>query len=111
MDVVEELDDPQVSIVSACAALGVSRATVYRNTQAPTPPSWHERPPNPRRLGEVERAAVLDVLHSAEFVDQPPFEVYATLLSRGVFLASIRTDRRQLFLPVNDNYSCRSEPS
>ena len=68
MDAVEELDDPKVSIVSACAALGVSRATVYRNTQAPTPPSWHERPPNPRRLDDVERAAVLDVLHSAEFV-------------------------------------------
>ena len=96
MDTVEELDDPKVSIASACAALGVSRATVYRNTQAPTPPSWHERPPNPRRLGDVERAAVLDVLHSAEFVDQPPFEVYATLLSRGVFLASIRTMYRLL---------------
>jgi putative transposase len=38
----------------------------------------------------------LDILHSPEFVDQPPAEVYATLLSRGIFLASIRTFYRIL---------------
>ena len=36
------------------------------------------------------------MLHSDEFVDQPPPEVYATLLSRGVYLASIRTMYRVL---------------
>ena len=36
------------------------------------------------------------MLHSDEFVDQPPAEVYATLLSRGVYLASIRTMYRVL---------------
>ena len=30
MDVVEELEDPQVPIAQACAALGLSRATLYR---------------------------------------------------------------------------------
>jgi putative transposase len=39
---------------------------------------------------------VLDALHSPEFVDQPPHEVYATLLGRGVYLASIRTMYRLL---------------
>ncbi|WP_159396582.1 hypothetical protein [Sorangium cellulosum] len=39
---------------------------------------------------------MLDVLHSDEFVDQPPPEVYATLLPRGVDLASIRTMYRLL---------------
>ena len=96
MDTIEDLDDPAVSVVVACAALGVSRATAYRHTQAPTPPSWYQRAPSPRRLDDVERAAVFDALHSAEFVDQPPLEVYATLLSRGVYLASIRTMYRLL---------------
>jgi transposase InsO family protein len=96
MDAVEELDDPQVPIVQACAALGISRATLYRQTQRATPASVSERRPSPRRLGDLERQAVLDMLHSDEFVDQPPPEVYATLLSRGVYLASIRTMYRVL---------------
>ncbi len=35
-------------------------------------------------------------MHSEEFKDQPPHEVFATLLSRGVYLASIRTIYRVL---------------
>jgi putative transposase len=96
MDVVEELDDPQIPILQACAALGISRATLYRQTQPAKPASVPVRGPSPRRLSDLERQAVLDVLHSEEFVDQPPPEVYATLLSRGVYHASIRTMYRVL---------------
>jgi len=96
MNVVEDLDDPTVPIVQACAALGLSRATLYRQTQPVKPVSTLTRGPSPRRLSDPERQAVLDVLHSEEFVDQPPQEVYATLLSRGVYLASIRTIYRLL---------------
>jgi len=96
MDVIEELKDPQIPIVQACAALGVSRATLYRQTQPPKPLSVSVPAPNPRRLSDLERQTVLDVLHSPEFIDQPPQEVYATLLSRGVYLASIRTMYRIL---------------
>jgi len=96
MDAVEALDDPQIPIVQACAALGISRATLYRQTQPAKPASVPTRGPSPRQLGDVERQAVLDMLHSDEFVDQPPPEVYATLLSRGVYLASIRTMYRVL---------------
>jgi putative transposase len=35
-------------------------------------------------------------MHTAEFVDQPPAEVYATLLERGMYFASIRTIYRIL---------------
>ncbi|WP_438031668.1 IS3 family transposase [Sorangium sp. So ce204] len=96
MDVIEELDDPHVPIAQACAALGISRATLYRQTQPAMPRALHGSAPSPRRLSDPERQAVLDVLHSDEFVDQPPPEVYATLLSRGVYLASIRTMYRLL---------------
>jgi putative transposase len=54
------------------------------------------RAPNPRRLDEVERQRLLDTMHLPEFADQPPTEVYATLLGRGIYLASIRTMYRVL---------------
>ena len=92
----EDLVDPIVPVAAACAALGVSRATLYRHTQPPTPPATWQKAPNPRRLSDGERAAVLETLHAPEFADQPPREVYATLLSRGVYLASIRTMYRLL---------------
>jgi transposase InsO family protein len=96
MDLVEDLNDPALPMATACEALGVSRATLYRNTQPPTPPRAALRAPSPRRIGDAERAAILDAFHSPEFVDQSVTEVYAALLSRGVYLASIRTMYRVL---------------
>jgi putative transposase len=96
MDLVEDLTEPDVSVLAACASLGVSRASLYRATCTPAPPTMRQRAPSPRRLSDDERQAILDVLHSAEFVDQPPMEVFAALLSRGVYLASIRTFYRVL---------------
>jgi putative transposase len=93
---VEDLVDPIIPITAACDALGLSRATAYRWTQPPAPPALWQRSPSPRRLGEAERTLLLDTLHAPEFADQPPTEVYATLLSRGVYLASIRTMYRLL---------------
>jgi putative transposase len=96
MDLVEDINSPSIPIKQACIALGISRATMYRRTTSPNPPSYSVRPPNPRRLGEKERQEILDVLHSEQFVDQPPPEVYAALLSQGVYMASIRTMYRVL---------------
>ena len=95
-----EQRDPCVPLVTACQVLGLSRATVYRLYRAArpapslaTPPS---RPSSPRRLSAQERQRLLDVFHSPEFTDQPPTEVYATLLERGEYIASIRTMYRVL---------------
>jgi len=96
MDIVEQLDDPVVSVQAACKALTVSRATLYRNTSPPLPPAAPEPKPSPRRLSDEERAGVLAILHSPRFVDQPPPEVYGALLSEGVYVASIRTMYRLL---------------
>jgi hypothetical protein len=66
MDLVEDLVDPVVPIAKACHALGVSRATLYRNTR-PAPPrcmSHHAR--SPRRVSDGERAKILDTFHSLE---------------------------------------------
>ncbi len=96
MDLVEDINSSLIPITQACNALGISRATMYRRTTPPNPPSYSVRPPNPRRLGENERQTILDVLHSEQFVDQPPPEIYAALLSQGVYMASIRTMYRLL---------------
>lgn len=96
MDAVEDLADPAVPVVAACAALGLSRATLYRATSPPAPPTMHQRAPSHRRLSDDERQAIVDVMHTPEFVDQPPMEVFAALLSRGIYMASIRTIYRVL---------------
>ena len=96
MDLVEDLADPIVPITMACRAMGVSRATLYRNTRPAPPRSFWCRAPSPRRVSDIERAKIRDTFHSEEFQDQPVMEVYATLLSRGIYLASIRTMYRVL---------------
>jgi putative transposase len=96
MDLIEDLADPAVSVVAACAALAVSRATLYRATRPAAPPAVRQPAPSPRRLSDDERQAIVDVMHSPEFADQPPMEVFAKLLSCGTYLASIRTYYRVL---------------
>ena len=88
--------DPSVPVTTACDALDVSRATLYRRTVPPLPPAPRLPRPSPRRLSDEERADLLDVLHSPRFADQPPPEVYAALLSEGRYLASVRTMYRVL---------------
>lgn len=95
MELAEQVEPP-VPITRACSALGLSRATLYRHTTPPAPPLPREPRPVPRKLSEPERQAIVDVLHSPEFADQPPHEVYAALLTHGVYLASIRTMYRVL---------------
>jgi putative transposase len=86
-----------LSAMQACAGLGVSRATHYR-ARAPRLrlQHVHRKKRVPRALCAAEREHILATLHSPEFVDQPPAEVYATLLDRGIFLGSIRTFYRIL---------------
>lgn len=98
MQLVEQRD-PEVPVDAACHALNVSRASLYRSRGPAAPaqlPVLRVRAPNPRRLDDAERQHILDTLHLPEFADQPPAEVYATLLSRGEYLASIRTMYRVL---------------
>jgi putative transposase len=83
-----------VGLAPACAALGVSRATLYRHRQPPT--ATVERAKSPRSLTDQEQAAVLAQLNSARFLDCAVAEVYATLLDEGTYLCSIRTMYRLL---------------
>lgn len=88
---------PGLGVAPLCRALDVPRATVYRvrhREQNPAPS--RPRPKPARALNDDERHAVLDVLHESRFVDQPPAQVYATLLDEERYLCSERTMYRIL---------------
>jgi putative transposase len=87
---------PQVGAGRVCDALGVSRATLYRRRRRETTEPAPSRPPPARALESGERQQVLEVLRSERFMDQPPAEVYATLLDEEVYLCSVRTMYRIL---------------
>ena len=65
----------------ACAALNLSRASVYRQRADLARPITVRRPrPSPRRtLAVLERQTVLDLLRAPHFADQAPAEIYASL--------------------------------
>lgn len=80
----------------AAVLTGVSRATAAR-AAATSPTDAMPRTLVPaNKLSLAERTRVLEVLNCDEFVDQPPLQVYATLLSRGQYLCSVATMYRIL---------------
>jgi transposase InsO family protein len=95
MTTYDELVGAGVSTRAAAALTGVSRATAARRKAHPTPVAYEPVIPA-NRLSNLERARVLAVLNSEEFVDCAPVQVYATLLQRGVYLCSISTMYRVL---------------
>ena len=80
----------------ACQALGLNRASGYRHLCGPV--HGPKRPPKPshRRIPDEERAQALAMLDSERFIDQPPREVYAALLSMGIYFCHWRTMYRLL---------------
>ena len=84
--------DGGITTAAACAALGLSRATVQRRrarlAKPPSSPAPRQKPA--RALSTEQQQAVLDLLHAPHFADQAPAEIYASLLDRGVYHCSIR---------------------
>jgi putative transposase len=83
------------STVAACDALGVPRATYYREL-APAVHLAGERASHPSSIAEVEKSAILAELTSARFCDVAVPEIYATLLDEGKYLCSQSTMYRIL---------------
>jgi len=92
MQVVRELGRT-VGVASACGALNVPRSSFYRFGRIQPPPA---RSTPPRALTAHERADVVGVLNSERFMDQPPRQVFASLLDEGKYLCSVRTMYRIL---------------
>ncbi len=94
---------PSVSQRLACKVLALSRSHVRakqsrRHFCGPPKPAGTVRITchQPRQLSEEECSVVLNTLNSEAFYDQPPAQVYHTLLSRRIYLCSISTMHRLL---------------
>ena len=98
MDAVVALNPADGMTKAACAALGLSRASVQRHRARLLAPKAapRPRPRPPRALSVLQQQNVLRVLHEPRFVDQAPAEVWATLIDEGTYLCSIRTFYRIL---------------
>jgi len=80
----------------ACQAVGLSRATAYRHLRPGPVATTRVGKQSHRRIPDAKRAEILSVLDSERFIDQPPREVYAALLSEGCYLCSWPTMYRIL---------------
>ena len=97
IDTYVELTDAGVTTRAAAVLTGLARATATRILTRRTGADPAPRVVVPtNRLSGLERTRVLAILDSAEFVDQPPLQVYATLLERGEYLCSVSTMYRIL---------------
>ena len=85
---------PALGIALTCAAVGLAKATFYRQLAPMHGP--HARRTSSRALSTVQRQAVLDVLHEPRFEDFAPAEIWATLLDEKKYLCSERTMYRIL---------------
>jgi len=83
-----------VPVAPLCAALGTSRATVYRRKRPAQPKA--PRPKPVRALDDEAKQAIVDELCSPRFVDRSPAEVFYTLLDEDKYLGSERTMYRVL---------------
>jgi hypothetical protein len=83
---------------AACAALGLSRASLHRRriVFGGTPAPQKPKAKSARALSEDERHGVLALLHEPRLVDLAPTEIYATLLDEGTYHGSVRTMDRLL---------------
>lgn len=84
-----------VGTKSACASLGIPRASFYRHL-APLHGPRPARPTPARALNPSERETVLGHLHSERFQDHSPVQVAASLLDEGLYHCSSRTMYRLL---------------
>lgn len=90
-----------VGRAAACRATGLPRSSWYKaHRRSPTPdkpaPIPHAQRRQPRALSEAERARVLQMLNSEEFVDEAPATIWAKLLDAGVYHCSVATMYRIL---------------
>ena len=88
----------EVGVKRACRVLDVARSSLYRKRQEKVSELSKSFQPSlsPRALSPDEKTIVREVLNCPRFQDQPPREVYATLLDEGQYLCSWRTMYRLL---------------
>jgi transposase InsO family protein len=95
MGTYRELTGAGTSTRAASALTGIARSVADRDQARPTALRPARRAPA-NALTAAERAAVLAVLNSPEFIDAAPAQIYAALLDQGMYIGSIATMYRIL---------------
>ena len=78
-----------IPLTRRCDVLGVNRSTIYSRRSSRLSEEQRaanqsrKNSPQPRALSEEQRQSVRDILYCAEFGDQPPTEIYHTLLDEA----------------------------
>ena len=78
-----------------CDGLALARSSYYASLK-PTVKSIRVTRVSHRALEEIEKASVVEILHSERFANQAPASIVATLLDEGKYLCSMRTMYRIL---------------
>jgi putative transposase len=86
----------EIGMRAACLTLSVPRSSLYRQRKKISRSERPVRSAPPRALSEQEREQVRQVLDCERFQNDPPREVYASLLDEGQYLCSWRTMYRIL---------------
>lgn len=98
MKATESLSE-KVNIRQACKAFEIPRSAFYRRKlreENLVPVKQKRHSAAPLSLSSEEEQKVMDILHSPQFIDKAPTEIYATLLDEGKYLCSVRTMYRKL---------------
>ena len=94
-DAVNELA-PVIGISKAAPLFGLSRSQMYYQPKQKDQHNKRGGGLQPNALNGPERSEILSVLHSSQYIDDSPYEVYASLLDNGHYLASISSMYRIL---------------
>lgn len=83
---------------TSCYLMGISRSTYYfwqskKEDEEPCPRKQYAAS---HVMSETERASVISLLLSEEYMDKTPYEIYFSELDRGNYYCSIRTMYRLL---------------
>lgn len=88
--------EPSVGTAKACALMGKSRATLYRQRRPARPRPPRARCVSANALSSAERKAVMDMLHADGYIDLAVPQVWARELDEGRYHCSMRTMYRLL---------------
>ena len=96
MNAYDDLTGAGVTTRRAASLTGIPRSSATRKKTTPVSVGTPTGRVVANKLSALERAHVLAVLNSDEFIDCTPLQVYAALLERGIYLCSVSTMYRIL---------------
>ena len=87
-----------VGVRCACVSLGLARSTYYARMRPRLPSEAKPRPRPKRALSDEERAQVITLATSDEYVDKSPAAIVTSQMDRNIYVCSARTMYRLLHI-------------